>query len=122
MSLTEGPLVRSLLRVAVPAAGFGSGAGVWMIILGAFFSVWLMWVGIALFSCVVFFQIVNLPVEFNASTRAKAQLAELGIVGSDEMVYVNRVLSAAAWTYVAATLQAILTLLYFLLRFAGGRD
>jgi Zn-dependent membrane protease YugP len=63
-------------------------------------------------------------VEFNASTRAKQQLVELGIVPQREMVYVNKVLNAAALTYVAATLQSILTLLYFLMRsgLLGGRD
>jgi hypothetical protein len=61
----------------------------------------------------------HLPVEFNASSRAKTQLVELGIVNPHDMTYVNRVLNAAAMTYVAATLQAILTLLYYVLRFSG---
>ncbi|MEN6494148.1 MAG: zinc metallopeptidase, partial [Thermoguttaceae bacterium] len=69
-----------------------------------------------------FFQVVNLPVEFNASSRAKAQLVDLGIVNPEQMVYVNRVLGAAAMTYVAATLQSILTLLYYILRFSGGSN
>ena len=109
------PLV--IRNAAVPAAGFGSGAGMWMLILGLIFNFPpLFWAGIVLFACVVFFQVVNLPVEFNASRRAKAQLAQLGVVVSrEDMGYVNRVLSAAAMTYVAATLQAILTLLFFLL-------
>ena len=109
------PLV--IRNAAVPAAGFGSGSSFLMIILGIIFG-WepLLWLGVALFGCVVFFQVVNLPVEFNASARAKAQLAQLGIVGSQEdMRYVNSVLSAAALTYVAATLQAIMTLLYYVL-------
>ena len=106
------PLV--IRNVAVPAAGFGSQIGMLLMLLGLFFSTFLLWVGIALFSCVVFFQVVNLPVEFNASRRAKAQLAELGIVDRRGMPYVNNVLSAAALTYVAATLEAILILLYFL--------
>ena len=67
----------------------------------------------------VFFQIVNLPVEFDASARAKVELVQLGIVPADEMPYVNSVLNAAAWTYVAATLQAVLTLLYYIVRFSG---
>jgi Zn-dependent membrane protease YugP len=70
----------------------------------------------------VFFQVVNLPVEFNASSRAKAHLAELGIVAPEEMPVVRSVLNAAALTYVAATLQAILTLLYYLLRYSSRRD
>ena len=70
-----------------------------------------------MFSCFVFFQIINLPVEFNASNRAKAQLVELGIVSPDQLVYVKKVLDAAAWTYVAGTLQAIMILLYYITRF-----
>ena len=82
---------------------------------------WLAWAGVYLFSAVVVFQVVNLPVEFNASRRAKQLLVERGIVPPEEMPYVNRVLNAAAWTYVAATLQAILTLLYYLL-LVSSRD
>ena len=63
---------------------------------------------------VVFFQLVNLPVEFDASNRAKAQLDALGIVPRQQQEYVRNVLNAAAWTYVAGTLQAVLTLLYFI--------
>ena len=112
------PLV--IRNAAVPLAGFGSGAGIWMLVLGAIFSIQpLVLLGIGLFACVVFFQIVNLPVEFNASSRAKAQLVGLGIVSEEELAYVNKVLNAAALTYVAATLQAILTLLYYIIRFTG---
>ena len=119
-AMAYGPLV--IRNAAVPAAGIGSGAGLWMIILGIIFHFGpLLWAGIALFACVVFFQVVNLPVEFNASRRAKSQLDQLGIVDSQGMVYVNRVLSAAALTYVAATLQAIMTLLFYIL-LARGRD
>ena len=113
------PLV--IRNAAVPVAGFGSNAAVLLIILGLIFShlsplfSLFLWVGIALFGCVVFFQLVNLPVEFNASSRAKRQLAQLGIVDSQGMVHVNRVLSAAAMTYVAATLQAVMTLLYYVM-------
>ena len=77
---------------------------------------WLALVGLVLFGCVAFFQIVNLPVEFNASTRAKQQLVGLGIIDEQQLTYVRRVLDAAAWTYIAATLQALLTLLYFIMR------
>ena len=109
------PLV--IRNAAVPAAGFGSGAGMTLAIIGLIFHFQpLLLAGILLFSCVVFFQVVNLPVELNASNRAKDQLAVLGIVGQDQMVYVRRVLNAAAWTYVAATLQAIMVLLYLLMR------
>ena len=103
---------------AVPMANIGSSIGMTLFFLGMFFSTlnFLVYVGIALFSAVVFFQIVNLPVEFNASTRAKAQLVQLGIIDQEGLKYVNKVLFAAALTYVAATLQAIMTLLYFLMR------
>ncbi len=116
-----GPLV--IRNAAVPVAGFGSNSAFLLIILGFIFS-WqsILWLGIGLFGAVVFFQLVNLPVEFNASTRAKAQLAQLGVVASQEdMGYVNSVLSAAAMTYVAATLQAVMTLLYYVM-IARGRN
>jgi Zn-dependent membrane protease YugP len=115
------PLV--IRNLAVPAAGFGSNAGLLLLILGVVFR-WdmLLLAGIVLFGCVVFFQLVNLPVEFNASTRAKAELVNLGVVDPQEMPYIRRVLSAAALTYVAATLQAMLTLLYYIMIFAGRRD
>jgi len=114
------PLV--VRNAAVPAAGFGSNVGILLVILGAIMQMnaVLIWLGIALFGCVVVFQLVNLPVEFNASTRAKAQLVQLGVVNQQELTYVSKVLNAAAWTYVAATLQALLTLLYLIMRFTGG--
>lgn len=103
-------------QLAYPAASFGSNIGIFALILGLGMGLtWLAWLGVYLFSAVVVFQVVNLPVEFNASRRAKQLLVERGIVSPEEMVHVNRVLNAAAWTYVAATLQAILTLLYYLL-------
>jgi uncharacterized protein len=110
-------------NAAVPLAGFGSNAGILMIIVGAAMNFGpLILLGIGLFAIVVVFQVVNLPVEFNASARAKAQLVGLGIINNEELSYVNKVLNAAALTYVAATLQAILTLLYYIMRFTGGRD
>jgi Zn-dependent membrane protease YugP len=120
-----GPLV--IRNAAVPVAGFGSNAAFLLIILGLLFShlgamfTMMLWIGIGLFGAVVFFQLVNLPVEFNASTRAKAQLVQLGIVSPQERVYVDKVLNAAALTYVAATLQAVMTLLYYILLARGRR-
>ncbi len=77
----------------------------------------LIYVGIAAFSLTVLFQLVNLPVEFDASARAKRHLVAVGLVtGPDEEREVSRVLNAAAMTYVAATLTSVLTLLYFLFR------
>ncbi len=113
----------TIRNAAVPAANFGSGLGIGMIIVGYLMHFGILaWIGMGLFACVVFFQLVNLPVEFNASSRAKAQLVELGIVPRDEMVYVNKVLNAAAWTYVAGTLQSIMILLYYLTLLSGRRD
>jgi Zn-dependent membrane protease YugP len=113
----------AIRNAAVPTAGFGSSAGMLMLILGLMMhSGGLLLAGIVVFSGFVFFQVVNLPVEFNASARAKAQLVELAIVPADQMVYVNKVLNAAALTYVAATLQAILTLLYYVMRYSSSRD
>lgn len=112
------PLV--VRNMAVPAASFGSNAGIWLLILGALFhSAPLVLVGLVSFAAVVVFQIINLPVEFDASRRAKQLLTQLHIVDGEGAAAVNAVLNAAAWTYVAATLQAILTLLYYLLRFGG---
>lgn len=113
----------AIRNAAVPAASFGSNAGIMLALFGMLLNIPpLLLAGILLFSCVVFFQLVNLPVEFNASNRAKAQLAELGIVSADQMIYVRRVLNAAAWTYVAGTLQAIMVLLYYVMRYMGSRD
>jgi uncharacterized protein len=82
-------------------------------------------IGIGAFSLTVLFQLVNLPVEFDASRRARLMLVGHGIVTGQEDRVVKRVLDAAALTYVAATLTAALTLLYFLIRaglLGGGRD
>jgi Zn-dependent membrane protease YugP len=81
-------------------------------------------VGAVLFSAVLLFQVVTLPVEFNASNRAKALVVEHGIVTMQERKGVDAVLNAAALTYVAAAVSTLMTLVYFLLRagLLGGRD
>jgi Zn-dependent membrane protease YugP len=114
----------TLRSFAVPMASFGSGASSLLLVLGIIFSFQpLLIAGIVLFSGVVIFQLVNLPVEFNASSRAKALLIEQGIVHPQDMGAVNNVLNAAALTYVAATLQAIMQLLYYLSLIMGrGRS
>lgn len=106
-------------NAAVPLANFGSGFSWILIFAGLFFSYTLVWVGIAAFSAVVFFQLINLPVEFDASARAKERLVTLGLVSSQAQPYVKKVLGAAAMTYVAGTLQSVLTLLYLIFRFGG---
>lgn len=110
-------------NAAVGVANFGSGFGIIIFMIGAAMALQpLAWLGIILFGGTVFFQLVNLPLELDASNRAKAQLVQLGIVPQADMPAVNSVLNAAAWTYVAATLQSILTLLYYASYLSGGRD
>jgi Zn-dependent membrane protease YugP len=117
-----GYLPLAIRNFAVPAASFGSSAGMLLVILGVLMNFQaLLLLGIVLFSAVVFFQVVNLPVEFNASRRAKLLLQETGIVGPHDMGPVNNVLNAAALTYVAATLQSVLWLLYYILRYTSGQ-
>lgn len=113
------PLV--IRNIAVPAAGFGSNAGAMLMLLGVIFNFkMLLLAGIVLFSGLVFFQLINLPVEFNASTRAKRLLVTEGVVHPNDMGPVNSVLNAAALTYVAGTLQSVITLLYYVMRYSGG--
>jgi Zn-dependent membrane protease YugP len=108
----------------VPLASLGSNLS-WIILMVGFLlaSMKLVLVGILAFSLTVLFQLFNLPVEFDASRRARIALADTGLISPAEDVYVKRVLGAAALTYVAATLSSIMTLLYFLVRsgLLGGR-
>jgi uncharacterized protein len=104
-----------------PAVAFSS--RLWMVFLlgGIFLQVaGLVYVAIALYSVAVLFQIVTLPVEFDASSRAKQQLRDLGLVATTESDGVASVLKAAAWTYVAGALAAVAMLLYYL-QFLGNR-
>lgn len=114
-------VVRNLM---VPLAGLGSNASM-LLLVGGLALQWpaLMYIAIGLFSLAVLFQVVNLPVEFNASRRARAMLQESGLVSPQEDVVVGKVLNAAAMTYVAATLTGVSQLLYFLIRSGavGGR-
>ena len=117
-----GPLwLRSTL---VPTATVGSTLGYIVMLIGLMLS-WtnMVLVGAVLFSAVLFFQLVTLPVEFDASARAKKLAIEYGIVTSGEREGMDKVLNAAAMTYVAAVVSTLLTLLYFLIRsgLLGGR-
>ena len=116
-----------LRSAIVPMANFGSWLSWPMIIIGAMLgSLGLVKIGIVLFSGLVIFQIITLPVEFDASARAKKALQSIGIVSSrEEAQGVSAVLSAAAMTYVAATITAVVQLLYLVMRFGllgGSRD
>lgn len=105
----------------VPVVNFASSLS-WIIIMAGFFFIRdLLWIGIILFSATVIFQIVTLPVEFNASSRALAQLETLGILGPEEKKQGTTVLRAAALTYVAAALSSALQLLRLIL-IAKDRD
>jgi Zn-dependent membrane protease YugP len=106
-----------------PAVAFASNAWIWLLILGAVLGALnLVALALAIYAIAVLFHIVTLPVEFNASRRAAVQLHELGIVGAGEGAGVQKVLRAAALTYVAGALAAISLLLYYALVFFGNRD
>jgi len=109
----------------VPMSKIGSMLWVWVFLAGMFISSmpWLQTVGIILFSATVVFQLVTLPVEFDASNRAKAVLAHTGIVSTqEEAMGVSKVLGAAAMTYVAGALTAIMTLLHLFLRSRSSNE
>jgi Zn-dependent membrane protease YugP len=113
----------SFRQVLVGPANAGSTLSYILIIAGFFLhAVGLIWLGIVLFSAVVLFQLVTLPVEWNASSRAKTSLVQYGIVGQSESLHVNKVLNAAAMTYLAALITSILTLVYYVIRFTGVSD
>lgn len=116
-----GPLrLRSAL---VPAANIGSKAGIPLIILGALLGMnqILIQIGIWVFALAVLFQVVTLPVEFDASKRALAMLDGYGLMDREETAGCRKVLSAAALTYVAAAATAILQLLRLVLLFGGNK-
>jgi len=113
----------------VPMASIGSQLSIGLIIVGLIlsymvgaFGQMMAVIGLGLFGVVVVFQLVNLPVEFNASSRAKAILLETGMVTPAENKIVAKVLSAAAMTYVAATATAVMTMLYYASLVLGRRD
>jgi Zn-dependent membrane protease YugP len=109
------PLV--LRNAAVPIANIGSNLGWFLIFTGfALSAAQMIWLGVLLFAATVAFQVITLPVELDASHRAKQQLEALAVITPGERGGVSSVLTAAAMTYVAAALTGILTLLYFLIR------
>lgn len=112
--------VRSVL---VPAANIGSRLGIPLILLGVLLGLGssLVQIGIWVFALAVLFQVVTLPVEFNASSRALVMLQDYGITGGQETGYCRKVLRAAAFTYVAGAASSILQLLRLVLLFGGRR-
>ncbi|OWZ84166.1 zinc metallopeptidase [Natranaerobius trueperi] len=122
MQHAEGYFALSVRNMVFPAANFGSRLGVPLFIIGLIMGriEILMDLGIALFFFAVLFQIITLPVEFNASTRAVASLEGEGYLEYDELKPTKEVLNAAAMTYVAATAMALAQLLRLLI--LRGRD
>jgi uncharacterized protein len=115
-------------NAAVPAATYGGTAFMILLIIGMVLSsmhmaalgIQVMLFGVLLYCGVLAFQVINLPVEFDASARAKRILREYQIVDGEGAIAVDRVLNAAALTYVAATLQTLLVILYYLFRILSG--
>jgi Zn-dependent membrane protease YugP len=117
----EGYMPMRLRAALVPAVNIGSYLG-WILILIGLFLRWvdLAWLGVLVFSGGALFALATLPVELNASARAKQLLAESGIIqGEEEQSGVNNVLNAAALTYVAGLATAVLQLLYYVLLVGG---
>ncbi|WP_054653616.1 zinc metallopeptidase [Secundilactobacillus silagei] len=113
------------LRTAiVPIANLGSTVSFPLILVGVLMGMnqTLIHLGILLFSLALLFQLVTLPVEFNASHRALRILSDGGLLSADEVPMVRRVLTAAALTYVAAALATFLQLLRLIILFGGNRD
>jgi Zn-dependent membrane protease YugP len=106
-----------------PAVAFSSSIWMWLLVIGFLLNAaGLVLVAIALYSVAVLFQLVTLPVEFDASRRAAVQVQQLGLATAGETAGVKKVLNAAALTYVAGALAALTQLLYFVLMFLGNRD
>jgi len=106
-----------------PVASFGSQAWFFLLIAGLVLQfAGLITVALVVFGFAVLFQLVTLPVEFNASRRAAVQLRELRLVTDGEAVGVHKTLTAAAMTYVAGALASVAQLLYFLAIFGGNRN
>jgi len=109
-----------LLGLAGIAASFGSGAGIILLMLGVGFRP-LIWFGAGVFCAAVYFQIVNLPTEFNASRRAKQRILELNLVDSDDLAALTHILNAATLTYLAVTLQTVVSSLVGIVQYMGKR-
>lgn len=110
----NGFFAMKIRNVLVPAANLGSWLGYILFIVGVIIGLSKMvWLGVAFFSAAVAFALITLPVELDASRRAKKMLNGLGLVSITEQKAVNSVLSAAALTYVASLLQAVSSLMYF---------
>ena len=124
---SQGYSALQLRSAIVPAVQLGSRLGPIIFFVGFLLSSFatvftsVAWIGVGLFALTTVFTLVTLPVEYDASRRAKALLVSDGVLLSNEMVGVNKVLDAAALTYVAAAISSIMTLLYYVLLLTGRR-
>jgi hypothetical protein len=120
---SQGYLALQMRTALVPVVQFGSYLGPLIFMLGLFLLRMesIAWLGVILFGAVVVFSLITLPVEFDASRRAKVWLAQGFSLDQSEMVGVNQMLDAAALTYVAALWQAISTMLYYVFLLTGFR-
>jgi hypothetical protein len=122
----EGYAALRLRSAMVPTVQIGSWIGPVVFMIGLFMAgtlgTSLAWLGVALFAAVAIFALVTLPVEFDASRRAKQQLAGSGLLVGNEMRGATAVLDAAAMTYVAGAVQAVSTLLYYVFLLTGRND
>ena len=108
----------------IPITNFGSSISMFLILIGLVLSqmLWLAYIGVILYSTVTVFQLVTLPVEFNASARAMKQIRSLGIASDEDAKGVRKVRTAAAMTYVAALITSLASLLRIFLIVSGGRS
>lgn len=123
MQHETGYLPLKIRTALVPVANIGSNIGIWIVMLGVILGLndTLAMIGVYLFSFGVLFQVVTLPVEFNASKRALAMLQDYGMLGQTELQGSRSVLSAAAMTYVASAAASVLQLLRLLMIVNNGR-
>jgi Zn-dependent membrane protease YugP len=121
----SGYLPLQLRSIMIPTVQLGSWLGPIIFMIGLFLSssigTNLAWAGLILFSATAVFAFVTLPVEFNATNRAKAWLSTSGVISSTDSKGVNSVLDAAALTYVAGAIQALSTILYYVFLLTGRR-
>ena len=119
----EGYTPIKVRNAILPIANIGSSAGIWLAVIGYILGYgFLTDIGIILFSAVVIFQLVTLPIEFNASSRAMSVIKDTGMLIEEEQKGARKVLTAAAMTYVAALLVSIMSLLRLILRYNSKSD
>ena len=117
----ENYLPLKLRGAIVPAVQIGGWVGPVLFLIGILIGITeLAWLGVIAFGLTTIFALVTLPVEFDASNRAMTMLQSSGILVNDELKGARKMLNAAALTYVAAALQSILTMLYYVMLLSGG--